>query len=94
MAPERRPYGANNVRHSFVEASTSNERELSAVIDRACDFTFQLGARHDAIDESVLQQEFTGLKSLGKFQFDRRLDRARPGESDQSLGFRNHDIPQ
>src|SRR5690606_10901211 len=53
------------------------------IVDGAGNFTLELRARNDPINESMFDQEFAGLESLGELDADRRLDGPRPGEANQ-----------
>ena len=40
---------------------------LSAIVDRAGDFSFQMLSLHDPVDVPVLQQKFTGLETFANY---------------------------
>src|SRR5262245_47706702 len=67
---------------------------LAAIVDHAGDFALQFATAYDAVDESMLKQEFAGLKAFRKLDADRGLDRARPGKANQGLGFGEDEIAQ
>ena len=49
---------------------------------------------YDPVDEPMFEQEFAGLKSLGEFDANRRLDRSGTGESDQGSRLGENEIAQ
>src|SRR5450755_908510 len=63
-------------------------------IERGSDEAFQFFAGNDRVEESVLQQEFGALKSIGQRLADGLLDHARAGETDQRAGFADIQIAE
>ena len=49
----------------------------------------ELGARHDPVDEAVVEQELGALEALGQLLGDRAGRHARAGEADQRVGLRD-----
>ena len=80
-----------NVEHASIAA---DKPSFAAIVDHASDFGLQLCSSHDAIDESMLQQELTGLKPFGQLDADGRFDGTRPSKADQRLRFGEHDVAQ
>ena len=67
---------------------------LSAVVDDAGDFSAEVGAADDAVDESVFEHELGCLKALRQFRPDRVADDAGAGESDHGPRFGQDDVAQ
>src|SRR5262245_19504448 len=56
---------------------------LLAIVDTARDFSTEVFARHDAIDEAVFHEEFVGLEAFGQLEADGVPDGALAGEADE-----------
>ena len=66
----------------------------SGIINQLGDRASQVAAVHDPIDEAMLQEEFTGLKTLGQLDAHRLFDDSGAGKPDQGLGFSDNDVTE
>src|SRR5258708_22112903 len=63
-------------------------------VEGAGDKGLEVLAMDDGVEESVLEQKFGALKSLGKFLADGLLDDARTGESNERAGFADVEVAE
>src|SRR5580704_12533052 len=58
------------------------------------DVRLQFLARDDGVEESVLEEEFGGLKTFREFLADGLFDHARAGKTDERAGLRNIQVAE
>src|SRR5277367_2101295 len=58
------------------------------------DVRLQFLARNDGVEETVLEEEFGGLKTFGQLLADGLFDHARAGKTDERAGLRNIQIAE
>src|SRR5258708_23532858 len=63
-------------------------------VEGAGDKGLEVLAMDDGVEESVLEQKFGALKSLGKFLADGLLDDARTGESNERAGLADIEVAE
>ena len=77
---------------THYEFLIKRQRLLSAIVDRAGDFRFQVLTADDAVNVAVLEQKLARLESFRQGGLDRGLDRAGTGKTDQRFRLGKGDV--